>query len=691
MMTGSGIIVAVRLNDDSLRYLADEGAGGFMIKLAKKADEGVVSRAALAQACLVPLQQEEEKQYIDGWIENLVDTVSGNVPVAQEFSSASLCLMSADTSRQSRLFQKTGTGPVLHIFNPHTAPEALLWEAATVANLAKNPTNFPEFLREETLDTLHEMSNSVWNEVRLNAAWTFVFLSLHKAFHKQAIGRWAAWVRDVLTIGVCSEDGITNSIIELFFANITGKETTRCYEAPAVRRYLDSLHQTDNTVREQAQAFVTSLASVYPKEMIDSLLVLCSVSHDGDVARDALATLATLLSDPDTAEAAIACDAYLPFLCLAGRPDESIQLLCARLLVKLISTKDVFLKYEDLEPASVLLYLCDSKSHAVQECAFNGIWVAMEMARRNPENLAIPVLRSCREDVPGDSVHHSYRSSVAQADAAFAKHRAADAATKEYFGLECLCALLVDASAPVQGRLAYKIESFTADTTNLSRMNDLCTRALAYSLVALGQSVVDSVKSRVVTAFMQLVSLDRQSRAAAFQESLAGRGTSDQPLVSALTSREPTARKTVQPEYRFTQARLALDHFLADNYTQCLCGILLDASASPLLKQQCLSAIRQSLSDPLVCQYLGKTDFMSRLFSEEIATSAGDPTDFYFMYCHILSHPVTLGHISNYMGILENILRDVKAYPSLALPLAKLLDAACFLPHIQGYVSEEHF
>ncbi|CBZ51066.1 conserved hypothetical protein [Neospora caninum Liverpool] len=678
-----GILVAVRHREASLRYLADEGAVGLMIKLGKKTDEGVVSRAAVAQACLVPLYQDEEKQHIDGWIESLVDAVSGGFPVAQEFSSASLCEMSADASEHSKLFQKTGIIPILRIFKPHTAPQALLWESATIANLAKNPTNFPEFLKEETLATLHEISNSVWNEVRLNAAWAFVFLSLQKAFHKQATGRWAAWVRDVLIIGICSEDGMTSNLTELFFANVTGKQALQGYEAPAVRRYLDSLHLTDDIVREQAQAFLTNLASTHPKEMIDSLLLLCSVPHDSAAARDALATLATLLSDPDTSDLAVAHEAYLPFVCLADRPDEAVQLLCARMLVKLISDQDSFLKYEELEPVAALLYLCDSNNDAVQECAFNGLWIAMEMARRNPEGLAVPVLRCCREDEPGDKLHSSYRDSVRLADGMFAKHRSRGAATNQLFGLHCLCALLYDASAAVQGRLAYKIESFTEDASNIDQMDDLCLRALACSLMALGRSVVDSVKSSVVVAFTSLVAHGTKMRASERKGSLPEYGPSNEQLFAR--SHIPSDRnRRAEISRGFPHARLPLDHFMAENYTQCLCEILLDTSASPILKQQCLATIRQSLNDPLVCQYLGKTDFMSRFFSAEVVASAEDPTDFYFMFCHILSHPATVGHVSNYMGILEKLLKDVKSYPSLALPLAQLLDAACFLPHVQG-------
>ncbi|ESS33757.1 hypothetical protein TGVEG_289027 [Toxoplasma gondii VEG] len=569
------------------------------------------------------------------------------------------------------------------MFKSHTVPQALLWESATIANLAKNPTNFPEFLREETLATLHEISNSVWNEVRLNAAWTFVFLSLHKAFHKQATGRWAAWVRDVLTIGICSEDGMTSNITELFFANVTGKRTTQSYEAPAIRKYLHSLHLTDDVVREQAQAFLTSLANTYPKQIIDSLLILCSIPHDGSVARDALAALATLLNDPDTSDLAVAHEAYLPFMCLADRPDEDIQLLCARMLVKLISDQRSFVKYEELEPVAVLLYLCDSTNDAVQECAFNGLWIAMEMARRSPEELAIPVLRCCREDEPGDRLHSSYRDSVTLADGMFAKHRSRAVLTNQFFGLQCLCALCYDASASVQGRLAYKIESFTEDTCNLELMDDICIRALAHSLMALGRSMVDSVKASVVSAFTRLVSHSTRKRLPEREVFRSSDGAPDKPTAprsDIKSSRDLSAESGL----RFAQARLPLDQFMADNYTQCLCEILLDASTSQSLKQQCLATIRQSLKDPLVCQYLGKTDFMSRFFSADVVISAEDPTDFYFMYCHILSHPATVGQVSNYMGILEKLLKDVKSYPSLALPLARLLHAACFLPHVQG-------
>lgn len=487
---------------------------------------------------------------------------------------------------------------------------------------------------------------------------------LFKAFHKQALGRWGAWVRDVLIIGICAEDSMTRNVTQLFFANITTKQTSRNYEAPIVRKYLESLHMADDIVREQAQTFLTNLASTYPKATVEALLALCSLMEDEEIPRDALFTLAVLLSDPDTYELAVAHDAFLPFICLAARPDEEIQFLCARLLVKLISTQDTFLQYEDLEPVSSLLFLCDSKSDRVQQCAFNGLWVAMEMGLRNPDAYAIPVLRCCREEEPGATLHVSYRESVKLANAAFSRHRSKTAPPAEQlFGLQCLCAVLRDASAAVQGRCAYKIEAFSLDTSALASMDDLCTRALAYCLAALGRSVVDSVKSSVVTAFTRLVA-SRTRRRSSLNSSASVARRPSAVAVALFGDCEPgkgkTANSGAQPGHRFAQARLPLDHFLADNYTQCLCGILLDGSASTQLKQQCLSTMRESLNDPLVCQYLGKTDLMSRLFSAELARSAGDPTDFYLLYCRILSHPATLGHVSNYMSILEQLLSDVK-------------------------------
>ncbi|PHJ23644.1 armadillo beta-catenin family repeat-containing protein [Cystoisospora suis] len=685
-----GIVVAVRYLKSPLRYLADEGAVGLMIKLSRKADHGVASRAAVAQACLVSFSKEEDNQYLDSWVECLLDITAGAVPTAQIFGSATLCQMTAELSLQSRLFRKTGIAAVLQLFKPESVPEALLWESSTIANLAQNPTYFPEFLQAAALDVLHLESNTIWNEVRLNAAWTFVFLTLQKAFHKQALGRWGAWVRDVLIIGICAEDSMTRNVTQLFFANITSKQTSQNYEAPIVRKYLQSLHMADDIVREQAQTFLSNLASTYPKETVEALLVLCSLMDDEEIPRDALSTLAALLSDPDTYELAVAHDAFLPFICLAARPDEEIQFLCARLLVKLISAQNTFLQYEDLEPVSSLLFLCDSKSDRVQQSAFNGLWVAMEMGLRNPDVYAIPVLRCCREEEPGATLHVSYRESVKLANAAFSRHRSKSAPPPEQlFGLQCLCAVLRDASAAVQGRCAYKIEAFSLDASALASMDDLCTRALAYCLVALGRSVVDSVKSSVVTAFTRVVASRTRRRASVTSAAAARRSSVAAIFSECRPEKEKTSASCPQTGHRFSQARLPLDHFLADNYTQCLCGILLDGSASTQLKQQCLSTMRESLNDPLVCQYLGKTDLMSRLFSAELARSAGDPTDFYLLYCRILSHPATLGHVSNYMGILEQLLGDVKNYPALALPLAQLLDAACFLPHIQGQRFEE--
>lgn len=90
--------------------------------------------------------------------------------------------MTSQLSLQSRLFRKTGIAAALQLFKPESVPEALLWESSTIANLAQNPTYFPEFLQAGALDVLHLESNTIWNEVRLNAAWTFVFLTLQKVY-----------------------------------------------------------------------------------------------------------------------------------------------------------------------------------------------------------------------------------------------------------------------------------------------------------------------------------------------------------------------------------------------------------------------------------------------------------------------------------------------------------------------------
>lgn len=95
--------MAVRYLKGPLRYLTDEGAVGLMIKLSRKADHGVASRAAVAQACLVPLSKEEDNQYLDSWVECLLDITAGVVPTAQIFGSMSDMPLSG--SRQERLLR----------------------------------------------------------------------------------------------------------------------------------------------------------------------------------------------------------------------------------------------------------------------------------------------------------------------------------------------------------------------------------------------------------------------------------------------------------------------------------------------------------------------------------------------------------------------------------------------------------
>lgn len=416
-----------------------------------------------------------------------------------QFTGAGLCMLTCSDALQSLLVYKDGLRLISEAILSSTNPQAQAWLAATLANLARNPMNAKAMSGPQVQEVLHTISCSSHGGVRKNAAWTFLFLSLHRGLMQA--GRVTAWMRDMLLLSL-KADVETLNILQLAFAHFAGIERQVLRDSPAVRQYMEAYTSRQDEIREHA------LQSVYHilgdgDNSLDELvraLTHCACGRDAFARRDTLWLLGALFLDPRHYKEMQRLGGLRPLILSSCLPHEDLQKITSQALMRVSLDKNLLSKVQEDQPVCGLLLLAGSRDQEVRRSSLIALWLVSIHGRDSPE-LAEAIQASCMDDVSPMLLETKLRDRMQPLMDTFQAKYTPDLEDQSSAGIECLAALARDATPDAQGRVAVRLRELAARGSTLA---PLAQRCLIQTMLALQKSVISEVQSSVVAAWQGL-------------------------------------------------------------------------------------------------------------------------------------------------------------------------------------------
>lgn len=420
---------------------------------------------------------------------------------ANQYTGAGLCMLTCSDALQSMLVYKDGLRVISEaILSTNVANSAAqAWLASTLANLARNPMNAKAMSGPHVLEVLHTISLSHHAGVRKNAAWTFLFLSLHKGLMQA--GRTTAWMRDMLLLSL-KADQETLNVLQLAFAHFAGIDRQVLRDSPAVRQYMEAYTARQDEIREHA------LQSVYHilgdgDSSLDELvnaLVHCACGRDAFARRDTLWLLGALFLDPRHCKEMQRLGGLRPLVLSSCLPHEDLQKICAQALVRVSLDKNLLYKVQEDQPVCGLLLLAGSRDQEVRRSSLIALWLLSMHGRDSPE-LAAAIQASCMDDVSPVQLEVKLKERMQPLMDSFQAKHSSDSDDQSSAGIECLAALARDATPDAQGRVAVRLRELARRGSILA---PLAQRCLIRTMLALQKSAIGEVQSSVVAAWQDL-------------------------------------------------------------------------------------------------------------------------------------------------------------------------------------------